>query len=268
MKFLAVDDSPIQLEYLAFQLSQASPDAELRSCGSVKQVLASLDEGFMPDVAFLDVEMPDMTGLELAKRIRGRCPGVYIIFVTAHSEYALDSYSLHAQGYLLKPVTVGKIREELDNLYRSAPSAAAGDDKRLQVRCFGNFEVFLDGVPLCFKRSKAKELLAYLIMKRGSGCNVKELSAALFDDDNYDEARQNYLQKIISSMMNALRDVGMDAAVFKSFNQLSVNVNKLDCDYYRFLRWEPDAMHSYCGEFMNQYSWAEFTAGYLDTKMK
>jgi len=268
MKFLAVDDSPLQLEYLVFQLKQASPSSEIRSCGDVGEVLRALEEGFAPDVAFLDIEMPDMTGLELAGKIRERQPAAQVVFVTACPQYALDSYSVHAQGYLLKPVTVEKIREELENLFRNVPRPGEEEADRLQVKCFGNFEVFFRGTPLNFRRSKAKELLAYLVMKQGGGCTVRELSGALFDDDCYDEARQNYLQKIISSMMSALRDVGMESVIFKNFNQLSVDASKLDCDYYRFLHWEPDAMRAYCGEFMNQYSWGEFTAGYLDSKTK
>ena len=118
------------------------------------------------------------------------------------------------------------------------------------------------------KPVQIKELLACLVIKQVGGCTVRELSGVLFDDDCYDEARQYYLQKIISSMMSALQDVGMESVIFKHFNQLSVDASKLDCDYYRFLYWEPDAMRAYCGEFMNQYSWGEFTAGCLDSKTK
>ena len=165
MKFLAVDDSPLQLEYLVFQLKQASPSSEIRSCGDVGEVLRALEEGFAPDVAFLDIEMPDMTGLELAGKIRERQPAAQVVFVTACPQYALDSYSVHAQGYLLKPVTVEKIREELENLFRNVPRPGEEEADRLQVKCFGNFEVFFRGTPLNFRRSKAKELLAYLVMR-------------------------------------------------------------------------------------------------------
>lgn len=68
------------------------------------------------DVAFLDIQMRSMTGLELAKQLKERQPNVNIIFVTGFSEYTGEAIQLHASGYIEKPVTEEKIRRELDNL--------------------------------------------------------------------------------------------------------------------------------------------------------
>ena len=84
---------------------------------------------------------------------------------------------MHASGYVTKPVSEKKIREEIDNLryeFELKPT------KKLQIKCFGNFEIFHDGTPIKFARSKSKELFAYLIYKEGAAININELNAFLW----------------------------------------------------------------------------------------
>lgn len=264
MRFLAVDDEKLVLSRLLRALECAQPGSEIRSFTRVHEALAALTEqGFRPDAAFLDVEMPGLSGIELAKRIRELSPATKIIFVTGHSQYAVDAYALHARGYLMKPVTAERIEEELREL--RAPEPTHGPQNvRLEVRCFGNFEVSAGGVPLLFSRSKSKELLAYLIHKRGSACTVKELAAILFEDRLYDVSMQNYMQKIISALVKTLKEAGAGEIIVKRYNSLAVDPDKFGCDLYRFFRLDAEAVNTYAGEYMAQYSWAEFTVGYLD----
>ena len=135
----------------------------------------------------------------------------------------------------------------------------------LRIRCFGNFEVFTeDGEPIKFNRTKAKELLAYLVYRRGSSCTSRELAAVLFEDNEYSTKQMLYLQKIISSMMQTLREYHAANIIHKTYNAIALNGDAVDCDYYRFLNMDVPSINSYTGEFMTQYSWAEFVAGYLD----
>ena len=66
------------------------------------------------DIVFLDIEMPGIDGISLARRIREKSSDTYIIFLTSHVEYALKGYEVNALRYLLKPVTVQGITEILD----------------------------------------------------------------------------------------------------------------------------------------------------------
>ena len=172
--------------------------------------------------------------------------------------------TLHASGYIMKPVTPEKVRRELDNL-RHPPLPEK--NAKLLVRCFGNFDVSLpDGIPIHFPRAKSKEMLAYLVYRRGSPCTIRELGAALFEDATYDHKQQVYLQKIASSMMQTLKQHGVACIVQKNYNSIAVDTNAIDCDYYRFLALDPGAVNAYTGEFLSQYTWAEFMSGYLDRK--
>ncbi len=261
MKFLALDDEQASLDVLRRALSDAVPEAEIRS---FRYVSAALDEllqnGFQPDAAFLDIEMPGMSGLELAKRIREISPKTNIVFATAYSEYATDAFRLHASGFLMKPATVEKVRTELDNLrYPIQPE----QEKVLRVQCFGNFEVFAGGKPMSFTYKKTKELLAYLVDRRGSACNTAELCAALWEDKPDTPEMHKYLRKLLADLSHTLAQAGAEEAIAKSRNSFAVLPDKVDCDYYRFLKREISAINTYTGEYMTQYSWADMTLGAL-----
>jgi len=140
-------------------------------------------------------------------------------------------------------------------------------DKPLRVQCFGNFEVFNGVKPLYFPRKKAKELFAYLVHKRGTSCTTQELIAVLFEDKTERVSLQKQVQTLISVMMKVLREVQADDVIIKEFNSFAVNTVKISCDYYRFLDRDEEAMNQYMGEYMTNYSWAEFMVGYLDSKV-
>ena len=143
------------------------------------------------DVAFLDISMPEMNGIELAKELKKTNPKINLIFCTGYSEYMMDAIDLHSSGYLLKPAEPDSVQNALDNLLHPVEAPKP----RLYARTFGNFDFFVDGEPLHFSRSKSKEMLAYLIGIRGASTTRKELTAILFGD-KYDEQTQNYFSKI------------------------------------------------------------------------
>lgn len=261
MRIIAADDEPLALKLLLQSITDACPQALLRGFQKPTDVLTYLQTEEC-DVAFLDIRMRGMDGLTLAQRVKECCPRCNIIFVTGYSEYATDALSLHASGYLLKPINAEKIRRELEDLrhpVQSLPQAL------LRISCFGNFQVSTpEGGPIRFSRAKSRELFAYLVYRRGGSCTTRELAAVLFEDREYSERQMTYLQKIVSSMMQTLREWGAESVISKSYNAISLNTHLVDCDYYRFLQKDPAAVHAYAGEFMAQYSWAEFVAGYLD----
>ena len=70
------------------------------------------------DVAFLDIQTGDINGLQLAVELKKVKPDIHIIFVTGYSQYAVEAFSIHATGYLLKPVTEEAVSRELTFIYR------------------------------------------------------------------------------------------------------------------------------------------------------
>ena len=255
MKILCVDDEPLALEMLEQAVREAKPDADIKAFRKQTELLSEARENGC-DIAFLDIHMRGMNGVELARQLKGVNPKMNIIFVTGFDEYTGDAMQLRASGYIMKPVTKEKIEEELAELrFPIVPK----NNALLKVQCFGNFDVFTpDGTPVHFERSRSKEVFAYLVHRHGSSCTIKEIAAALFEDEPYDLKQQAYIQKIISVMMKSLRRVGAEKAVNKKYHALSVVVDKLDCDYYRFAELDAGAVNAYANEYMSQYYWADF----------
>ncbi|MDO4270801.1 MAG: response regulator [Eubacteriales bacterium] len=264
MTILAVDDEPVALDVLCRAIRETEPDCALFDFADPWKALGAVESGgVIPDVAFLDVEMFDLTGLELAKRLKDVCARVNIVFVTGYAEYMGEAFRIHASGYILKPVQPQAIRMELDDLRRPVKRA---DDGRLRVQCFGNFEVFLGERPLEFSRSKTKELFAYLVNRRGAACTVRELAAALWEDRPDSAALQSHLRQLVKDLTDTLAAVGASKVLCKQRGRMAVRPEAFSCDYYDFIQGDVQVVNAYMGEYMAQYSWAEFVVAYLDQR--
>ncbi len=252
MRILAVDDEQDALEVLTSAIGACQPDAEIKGFNSPTEALEYAEQNQM-DIAFLDVRMPGMTGLEVAKRLKKINPKINIIFSTGFSEFASDAFSLHASGYLMKPISTRDVKKELDNLRNPVEQPK----KRVYIRTFGNFELFVDGETIHFSRKPAKELLAYLVDRKGSAVTRRELCDVLLQDAAFTRKSQDYLTKIVKELQKALEEVKAADIVNLDRSEYSVIPDNFDCDAYDYLKGMPDAFNNFYGEYMSQYPWAE-----------
>ena len=259
IRILIVDDEKIIRDGAVAIVSQVMPTAELVACGTPEEAIEEAEKKKF-EVAFLDVEMPGMSGVELAKKIKKISPQTNIIFSTAYQKYAGEAFSLHASGYITKPLTVEKVSAELENLRHPIE---AGDDRGLRVQAFGNFEVFYNGQPLRFKYSKTKELLAYLVDRNCAVVNIGEIKTTLWDDD---EDRSSYIKQLRKDLVDTLKDVGAGDAIVVMRGGIGIVPAKIRCDFFDYLAGEPKGINAYHGEYMQQYSWAEVTHGSLEMR--
>jgi two-component SAPR family response regulator len=250
---IAVDDEVLMLGALAAAI-KASPDiSEVSQFSGCDEALDFVKENPV-DVAFLDINMRGMGGLALAEKIVGFCPECKIVFCTGYEEYAIPAFKLHASGYLLKPVSAQDVQAEIDNI-----KGVRQSQKPLTVKCFGTFEVYARGEKLTFKRSKTKELFAFLVDRNGAGVTVAEIGVALWDNDK-EQKNQNYIHQLFRDLRQALETVGVEEIFERNNYFYSLNPDKLDCDYYAYLK---TGKPEFRGEYMSQYSWAEETCGLL-----
>ncbi|MDR2542048.1 MAG: hypothetical protein LBC80_01150, partial [Treponema sp.] len=188
-----------------------------------------------------------------------------IVFVTGHSHYAADAFALRANGYIMKPVTAQEVIEEvkyLQNAVISFPSINPDDGKKVFIQTFGNFEIFIDGKPLVFGRAKTKELLAYLVSRQGALCNNNEIVAVIWEDKNDSSSLQSMFRTLVADLMQTLKTANINNILIKQRGAIGIVKEKISCDLYDFC--DGIKVNKYFGEFMNQYSWAEFTNMYLD----
>ena len=251
MRILLVDDEKLQLARLEESVKSVLPTAEIVSY--TNPVLALKENKKQKiDIAFLDIEMPELNGIQLAKSLKSINPKINIVFVTAYDRFALDAMKLHASGFVTKPVNEEKVFEEVNGLRYPVELIPT---KKLQIKCFGNFEVFHNGQPLKFTYSKSKELFAYLVDREGSAININELNAILWEEDH-----TSYLRNLISDIQKTLAAIGASDVFIKRHNECYIDTTKVDCDAYEYKNNNPEAIRMYRGEYMYQYSWPIFDA--------
>ena len=251
---IAVDDEVLMLGALVAAV-EASPDiasvAKFSDCESALEYA----QNNPIDIAFLDINMRGMGGLALAEKIVAARPRCKIVFCTGYAEYAIPAFKLHASGYLMKPISAEDVQAEINNI-----KGVKQRDKLLTVKCFGNFEVYVKGEKLAFKRVKTKELLAYLIDRKGSGMTAKEICAVLFPEDMDDDKNSAYLRQLVLDLKSTLKEVGAEGVFRHEKPYYRIDTAFVECDYYMYLE---TGKPEFLGEYMMQYSWAEDTCGML-----
>lgn len=259
MKIIAVDDEKIALDALSSAIKAVVAEDEVISFRYPEDALEYMREHSC-DIAFLDIEMAGMSGVALADALKKYNPEINIVFCTGYGNYRDQAFDLHASGYLMKPITPEKVKRELENLRRPIY-----EKKRLKVQTFGNFEVYLDGKPLVFKYRRTKELFAYLVDRVGALCSVGEIIGVLFEDEG---GREDYFQKLRRDLLSTLEEVGCKHVIVHKRGMLGVVITEIQCDYYDCLNKKKDFATSYLGEYMSQYSFAEYTNAQLFARFK
>jgi len=258
MTIFVLDDEPVLLSGESRTIREVAPDAEVLGFSDAAEALAAIrDKGTCPDVVFSDIEMPGMNGLELAAQLKALCPEARIVFVTGYSEYAVEAFRLHVSGYILKPLDPERVREELEQHGSSGAPEPGGD---LFFRCFGYFEVFWKGEPLMFARRQTKELLALLIHREGAACTAEEVAAILWAEEKDMKKAKPRLRNLVHDLRNTLTEIGMGDLLIRRSGEIAIRRDAVDCDYYRMLNGDMDAVNAFRGEYMAQYAWAELNA--------
>ncbi|MEF2837444.1 MAG: response regulator [Oscillospiraceae bacterium] len=265
MYILAVDDERIMLKELMAELAQVFPNAEIKGFldpqEAEKWAAELAREGKRLDYAFLDIQMPEMSGLELASRLKILHKRTALIFCTAYTEYAFDAVGMYAKGYLMKPISAESIVRTLDEMVYDWRKSLDNQNNGFWIKTFGNFEVFVNGEPLVFEREKAKEMLAYLVDRSGASVTTEQLAVVLWEERAYDRTLKNYVSTVLGSLRKTLRKVGQEDILIKTRNHLSVDPDKIKCDAYDYEKGIVSAVNSFRGEYMVNYSWAEFKTG-------
>ena len=206
-----------------------------------------------------------MNGIELTARIKQLRPDIAVIFLTGYAQYALDAFSVHANGYLMKPVMEEKLSQEIAYALANRPPRR---DAHILIQTFSGFDVFVDGEIVAFSQAKCKELLAFLVDKQGNSVTRSEAFAALWEDRAYDRAMQKLLDNIIRSMRQTLEAYHIAEIFEMQRGTMRIRPEAFTCDAYRFFLGDSDAVSAYRGEYMSAYSWASITESYMDFKSR
>lgn len=128
IQIVLVDDEQIQLDYMR-QLVEAaakslSIQVSVQHFLSGESFLFALDDHPEWDLAFLDIEMHELNGMEVARIVREKSPQLALVFATAFAEYAVEGYEVQALDYLLKPINPDKVKRVLSRFLSTQPEEA------------------------------------------------------------------------------------------------------------------------------------------------
>ena len=194
MRVIAVDDEKLSLMRIERIIGEIPEVIWVAGYQSPRDALARQIED-AADIAFLDVEMPDMNGLALAERLVENNPDMEVVFVTAHEKYALSAYRQNAIGYLLKPIQQQDLRTQLERICRYRRIIKKEQSKALRCNVFGSFYLYAEPNPtdiLSFRTDKSSELLALLIGQRGKPISRDAICELLWPDMSGERAVRNF----------------------------------------------------------------------------
>lgn len=126
LRCIAVDDEPLALMQLGKYIERTPGIEVVETCYDANEALAALDRHDDVDIMFLDINMPDMSGMELARRLTPGRP--LVIFTTAYSEYAIEGFKVEAVDYLTKPFSYDEFAASVERARRRLGSGARSDE--------------------------------------------------------------------------------------------------------------------------------------------
>lgn len=142
------------------------------------------------DVVFMDIEMSGINGLSLCQSVLEHNENIDVVFVTAYNNYAISAFEVNAIDYVMKPLTEERLHKIIKKILKRKNKDISDNMPRIQ--CFGSFELFVNGESVTWKNSKAKEILAYLVYKKGEPVNWEKIADAVWPDYDTDKAHTNF----------------------------------------------------------------------------
>lgn len=256
MRLIYVDDEKILLENFQLTVKGLSKIYSLETFNRGEDALKWAEHNPV-DVAFLDIEMPVMNGIELAKRLKQVDENIRIVFVTAFDQYALQAFGVEAIGYLLKPYT----REDIERELTKASYIRRRPKKEIMIRTMPDLMIFVDGKPLSLGHTKQEELLALLIDRGAAGITKGDAISCLWPEKT---AGDSIYWTTMSRLKERLDAEDLSDLIVTKGQTKCINTELVECDLYRILEGDKEALFHYEGAYLRRFSWAEERNAQLD----
>ena len=267
---ILVDDMRPSLRELEFLLKKY-PD--LLIAGAYTNPLAAIEKinELKPQAVFLDINMPQLQGMDAASKILDVSPETDIVFVTAYDQYAVEAFELHAMDYLLKPISEERLKKTIERLHLKTPLREQEHSSKLQIRCFGRFRMGWEGrEPIKWRIEKARELFVYLLQNHGRNVSRDELLDKLWPEDNPEKAVKQFYNGTYY-IRKALDGYGVDRTLISINHNYTMTLGAVDWDAGRFCELSENRSEDrlqaleqmeglYQGDYLEGefYSWADF----------
>lgn len=233
---ILIDDEYYALEGLKQDLEDLGTVRVLGTYENGRDALVAVAD-LRPELIFLDIEMPEMNGLELFDQLLEASPQTAIVFVTAYNQYAIQAFDLNAMDYLLKPVLPERLEKTLQRLEKKSPATIK---KQLSLHCFGQFSIQADGeeVVVPWRTRKAEELLAYLACAKGQFVSKEKLAGTLWPELSREKSKANFYLTF-HYLKKQLSEANLALPIESERGKVRLNPEQLDLDIARFEKMIP-----------------------------
>ncbi len=233
LRAILVDDEPVILKKLKSIMEENEHIEVVGAYTDPMDALRDIPEA-APDCAFLDIEMPGLSGIELAERLMSLGPELEIVFITAYNHYAAQAFDVNAIDYLLKPIRPERLNRAVSRLLEKRSLNPKPIESTCKVWCFGMFEVATGGNAIKWSRSRARELLAYLLQHEGRWLSKYRLCEELWPGYSPEQAL-SYLQICLHALRKTLREAGcVQIAIEYSNDRYAIRVKEACWDQRQF----------------------------------
>ena len=178
MKTILVDDMLLDLQLFELKCRDM-PDFEIVGKFTDPNEAVAYARSHEVDFALLDIDMPGMDGIELARKLRELRSDVIIVFATAHTKFAVEALRMKADYMIFKPFD----REDIADVLERAKLLHGRQRKRYYFHTFGVFDMMVAGQPVHFRSGKARELMALCVFRDGRPVSIHEIVAYLWGEE-------------------------------------------------------------------------------------
>ncbi len=252
MKTILVDDMALDMQLLELKCADL-PDFEIVGKFTDPAEAEAYAQTHEVDFAMLDIDMPGMNGIELARRLRALRRDIIIVFVTAHPRFAVEAFRMKADYMVFKPFD----RDDILDVLERVKLLQNRQKKRVFFHTFGSFEMLVDGKPVRFVSSRAKELMALLVYHEGRSVGIHDIIECLYEDSENKTADNTGYRRTIKELADTLRAFGAEEIFVRERGSCRIRRELVSCDYYDFWDGKPEAVARFDGRFLSDYAWAE-----------
>ncbi|WP_409342232.1 response regulator [Paenibacillus sp. MBLB4367] len=216
IRALLIDDEKLallQLEKLLKDLTAITVAAAFTDPVKAVQAAAELK----PDVIFLDIDMPELSGMQAAEMLHSVCPAADLVFVTAYNAFATEAFELNALDYVLKPVQRDRLVKTARRLEQkwAQPATKTPQTNNLFIRCFQTLRFERKDAapePIRWRTTKTQELFAYLLHQQNQLVHKDVLIEALWPEYVYDKAA-TLLYTTIYQLRKSLKQADINVSI-------------------------------------------------------
>ncbi|MEG1524000.1 MAG: response regulator [Clostridia bacterium] len=256
MRTIFVDDDMLSMEGFEIECGEI-PGIEIVAKFTSPLDAIAYAQTHTVEFALLDIDMPEMSGLDLFDRLKSIYNDMIIVFITAHSGYTVEVIRKKADYVVFKPYD----KDDVLDVIKRAKLLEKRQHKRISFKVFGHFDMFADGKLVTFRTAKAKEVLALCVCRAGGEVTIRDIASRLWDDEDMRALETYNYRVVLARLEETLAEVNASEIFVRKRGRCYIDKNLVECEYFDFLEGRLGNKAKLMGDFMPEYSWSEYEKG-------